>query len=316
MLKSVLMTAVATMAMATAAFAEVRVERVTFSSGGETLVGDLYVPLRPKGPLPAVVVSGAWTTVKEQMAGRYAAELAERGYAALAFDYRGFGESGGARRQFENPQLKIDDLAAAYTYLTTRADIDAERIGGLGVCGTSGYVALASVSGAPFRSVALVAPWLHDEAIARSVYTSAGFEARMASGRAAQASYEARGRQTFVPAAGSAADSAAMIDPPYYLEAGRGMIEAWDNRFDVASWDGFLSFDHVSVADSVAAPLLMVHSEAAAIPQGAHAFFARLTGPKAEVWLDDRTQFHFYDDDGTVTKAADAVAAHFDRTLR
>ena len=39
---------------------------------------------------PAIVVSGSWTTVKEQMAGLYAEKLAETGFITLAFDFRNF----------------------------------------------------------------------------------------------------------------------------------------------------------------------------------------------------------------------------------
>lgn len=43
--------------------------RVSFDSEGAELVGDLYLP--PAGErLPGLVVTGSWTTVKEQMAGR------------------------------------------------------------------------------------------------------------------------------------------------------------------------------------------------------------------------------------------------------
>jgi alpha-beta hydrolase superfamily lysophospholipase len=39
--------------------------------------------------------------------------MAQRGFVALTFDFRGWGESGGQRRQLENPQQKIDDIIAA-----------------------------------------------------------------------------------------------------------------------------------------------------------------------------------------------------------
>lgn len=45
--------------------------------------------------LPAVVVVGSLTSVKEQMSGLYAQKLADQGIVALAFDYRFFGEWGG-----------------------------------------------------------------------------------------------------------------------------------------------------------------------------------------------------------------------------
>ena len=58
------------------------------------MVGNLFLP---EGDEPAgvVVAVGPLTSVKEQAAGAYARAMAERGYAALAFDYRYFGESGG-----------------------------------------------------------------------------------------------------------------------------------------------------------------------------------------------------------------------------
>ena len=66
---------------------------------------------------PAVIVSGSWTTVKEQMAGLYAEKLAQEGFVTLAFDFRNFGESGGVARFYENPLQKVDDIRNAVTYL-------------------------------------------------------------------------------------------------------------------------------------------------------------------------------------------------------
>lgn len=59
-------------------------------SAGETLVGNLFLPLTHTSDdkLPTVIVCGSWITVKEQMANLYAAQLAEKGFAALAFDFR------------------------------------------------------------------------------------------------------------------------------------------------------------------------------------------------------------------------------------
>jgi uncharacterized protein len=70
---------------------EVALQTVNFESNGTPLVGTLYLPTDRGIPLPAVVVTGAWMTVKEQMAATYAQALAERGFAALAFDFRGWG---------------------------------------------------------------------------------------------------------------------------------------------------------------------------------------------------------------------------------
>ena len=61
---------VATLQLALSNDAEAaRVKEVTFESNDRTLVGDLYLPdeYREGDKLPGVVVTGAWTTVKEQM---------------------------------------------------------------------------------------------------------------------------------------------------------------------------------------------------------------------------------------------------------
>lgn len=69
------------------------IKKVTFKSDGLNLVGNLYYPSNyvENEKYPAIVVSGSWTTVKEQMAGLYAKKLAEQGFITLAFDFRNFG---------------------------------------------------------------------------------------------------------------------------------------------------------------------------------------------------------------------------------
>jgi uncharacterized protein len=94
------------------------INRVTFQSEGETLVGNLYLPANYKSgdKLPTVIVTGAWMTIKEQMPGVYAQKLADRGFAALAFDFRSWGESGGKLRSFESPTVKIADIENAISF--------------------------------------------------------------------------------------------------------------------------------------------------------------------------------------------------------
>ena len=83
---------------------------VSFHSHGNLLQGALYLPETGATPLPAVVVTGAWTTVKEQMAGTHARELAVRGHAAPAFDFTGWGQGEGTPRYVEDPATKTADI--------------------------------------------------------------------------------------------------------------------------------------------------------------------------------------------------------------
>ncbi len=69
----------------------------------------------------------------------------------------------------------------------------------------------------------------------------------------------------------------------------------------------------LALASRLDKPLLIVHSEAAAVPQGAHAFFSLLTSDASELWLDSVSQFDFYDNPEDVSRAADAAAQLFRR---
>lgn len=289
--------------------------RVTFESQGETLVGTLYLPTdhRAGEPINAIVVTGAWTTVKEQMPATYAQELADRGYAALAFDFRGWGESAGAPRQLEDPTRKIEDIVAAAGFLQSIDGID--TVGGLGICASAGYMVEASIQSDAIQSVGLVAPWLHDAAIVDAVYGGPDSVASLiATGREAEAHFAATGEERLIPAASYTDPTALMGDAPYYVDPERGAIPEYISQFNLASWEGWLTFDALALATQVTNPLLLVHSDAAAIPQGAHAFEAASDMTRG-VWLDEITQFDFYDQPDAVTAASDAVAAHFDATL-
>ena len=119
--------------------------KVTFHNRyGITLAADLYQPLHADGKLPAIAVSGPFGAVKEQASGLYAQELAERGFLTLAFDPSFTGESGGQPRYVASPDINTEDFCAAVDYLSTREDVDPERIGILGICGWGGMAVNAA----------------------------------------------------------------------------------------------------------------------------------------------------------------------------
>ena len=102
------------------------------------MAADLYVPKNAKGKLAAIAVSGPFGAVKEQSSGLYAQELARRGFLTIAFDPSFTGESSGTPRYVASPDINTEDFSAAVDYLSTHKDVDADKIGILGICGWGG----------------------------------------------------------------------------------------------------------------------------------------------------------------------------------
>jgi uncharacterized protein len=294
------------------------VERVCFRADGVSLAGNLYHPRRRDSSLrlPAVVVSGTWTSVKEQMADRYAAELARRGMVALSFDFTGFGLSGGEPREVESASRKARDIHQAVSFLHAHPRVDPGRVGALAICASAGYTVANAVEDLRVRAIALIAPWLHDAAIVREVYGGEeGVRDRQRAGEAARELYDQTGVTEYVPAASADDPRAAMpmaID--FYTDPQRGALAGWPNRYAVMAWPEWLAFDPIALAPKLRAPTLIVHSEQAAIPDGARRFYDRLTVTKDIAWIPG-TQFDFYDQHATVTEAVDRAVTHIARHL-
>ncbi|WP_414042449.1 alpha/beta hydrolase [Macrococcus sp. EM39E] len=113
--------------------------KVTFTNRyGIELAADLFMPNQFEGKLPAIAVSGPFGAVKEQSSGLYAQIMAERGYLTIAFDPSFTGESGGQPRYMASPDINTEDFQAAVDFLSIQENVDAERIGIIGICGFGG----------------------------------------------------------------------------------------------------------------------------------------------------------------------------------
>ena len=140
---------------------KVKHSKITFHNRyGITLAADLYIPKNAEGKLPAIAISGPFGAVKEQSSGLYAQTLAERGFLTIAFDPSFTGESGGQPRSVASPDINTEDFSAAVDYLSIRDDVDAERIGILGICGFGGFAINAAAMDT--RIKATVASTMYD----------------------------------------------------------------------------------------------------------------------------------------------------------
>lgn len=287
-------------------------EKVRFESGGETLVGDLYLPAR-SGRVPAVAIIGPMTYQKEQAPTEYARRLAEKGYAALAYDSRYRGESGGSPRCWENPAHKLEDMKAALAYLASRENVDPEQLFILGICQGSSIAFRAAAETPGVRALATIAGQYRDTAGDVEWLTDDGLAARISKGRAAKAKFEQTGEVEYVKGVDQTDLNVGMpgefVWVWYQPWADRGV---WENRYAVMSDADLLEYESISAARELRSPWLMIHGDNCFLPSAARRHMAAVpaTTPTQTIW-DDTPHLSYYDQTEVIDRAVAAVTAHY-----
>ncbi|MEM9362087.1 MAG: alpha/beta fold hydrolase [Bacteroidota bacterium] len=301
-------------------------EKIHFNSEGSTLTGNLYFPenYNSSKTYPAIVVSGSWTTVKEQMAGLYAKKLAKEGYITLAFDFRNFGESEGEPRFYESPSLKKVDIENAVTYLESLSGVNNDRIGAFGVCAGAMYTLMAASEDDRIKSVVTAASWLHDAEAVKLFYGGEeGVQAKIKAAQKAKKNYAENGVVEYIPSISTEDESAAMYGPyDYYLNPERGAVKEWSaDRFAVMSWEDWLTADPMLSASNLTVPTLMIHSDGAVLPQYTKNYFEKMAATDKRLhWMETELespfhQFNYYDQDAEVNESVAEASKWFAQKL-
>jgi len=138
---------------------QVKRQPVSFNNQYQMPVaGNLFTPqdIDSKKKYPAIVVGHPMGAVKEQAANLYATKMAEQGFVALSLDLSFWGESAGQPRNLVSPDIYAEDFSAAVDFLTSQAFVDAERIGGIGICGSGGFIISAAKIDSRLKAIATV----------------------------------------------------------------------------------------------------------------------------------------------------------------
>lgn len=281
--------------------------KVTFVNRyGITIAADMYIPKNTKGKLAAIAVSGPFGAVKEQSSGLYAQQLAERGFLTIAFDPSYTGESGGEPRRVASPDINVEDFSVAVDYLSVRPDVDAERIGVLGICGWGGIAIQAAINDP--RIKATVASTMYDmtRVTANGYFDADNSKEKRNAARAAMAAQRTEDyRNGHYRRAGGVVDPLPEDVPQFvkdyhaYYKTPRGYHERSGNSTDgwnLTSALPFVNFRFFEYAGELDNAVMIVHGENAHSRYFGEDTFKLLCGDNKELLIvADASHCDLYD---------------------
>ncbi len=293
---------------------------IRFKSLGNNLAAHLYIPegFDENGSCPAIIYSGPFNQVKEQTGAVYGPRLAERGYVTIVFDHIGYGDSEGGIRNNENSFLKIESIRDAISFMGTLPFVDRQRLCGLGVCASGGYMALVATTDKRLRAVASVSGMLGNQASyfgAMDRETVTALIATQNAGR--QKAYET-GEVEYVDALGLEASRDAPDDTTregydYYMTERAG-AQTYPNYSHLAPsfmLEAPMLADAMSYAPFLYTPFIGIHGEHATTAPLTTAFHERASEPKELVEISGATHVSLYDIPEDVDRAVEAMDRFF-----
>lgn len=269
--------------------------KVTFHNRyGITLAADLYVPKNTEGRLPAIAVSGPFGAVKEQSSGLYAQALAEMGFLAIAFDPSFTGESGGEPRYVASPDINTEDFCAAVDYLLLRDDVDAERVGILGICGWGGMALNAAAIDTRIKATVTVTMYDMSRVNANGYFDSMDADARYELRRQLNAQRTEDYKNGSYALAGGVPDQLPDDAPWFvkdyyaYYKTPRGYHKRSLNSnggWNKTSALSFINMPLLAYSDEIRSAVLMIHGEKAHSRYFSEDAFKKLKGDNKELLI-------------------------------
>jgi hypothetical protein len=280
--------------------------KITFHNRyGITLAADLYIPKNTTEKLPAIAISGPFGAVKEQASGLYAQTLAERGFLTIAFDPSYTGESSGEPRYVASPDINTEDFCAAVDYLSTRNDVDTERIGILGICGWGGIALNAAAIDTRIKATATVTMYDMGRVNAKGYFDTVDANARYELRKQLNAQRTEDYRSGTYALAGGVVDPLPDDAPQFikdyhaYYKTSRGFHKRSlnsNNGWNKTSSLSFINMPLLSYSDEIRSAVLMLHGEKAHSRYFSEDAFKKLKGSNKELQIiPDASHVDLYD---------------------
>ncbi|MEI2746315.1 MAG: alpha/beta hydrolase [Ottowia sp.] len=240
---------------------------VSFTSQGAQCVGWLYLPddLAAGDKAPAVVMANAITATKEMVLPAYAEQFAAAGFAALAFDFRFLGESGGEPRGQLFASEQIEDLRNAVSWLSLQPEVDANQIGAWGASFGGAHVLYLAAFDKRIKAAVAAIPSM------RTIDTMVHFIGRQGLGQIQgflgwdRTNRYQTGAVTYMKTVSDGTENAMLPNPEaneFYNRQARTIAPNWNSQVTVESLEKLLEYDPAYAIEFISpTPLLMIVGE-------------------------------------------------------
>ncbi|WP_147275305.1 alpha/beta hydrolase [Lactiplantibacillus paraplantarum] len=207
--------------------------------------------------------------------------MATKGYVTMVYDYSFIGASQGQPRGNEDPEVKASDIHSAVSFLATYPNVDADRLGAIGICGSGVYLPYETLREDRLKAIVSVNPFT----VINTVETAPQEEILKQ-----KAKYDETGEATRLDLIEPGSEGA-----EYYFDYQRG---AAVNRVEFVSWSqlDWQKFNPTELAKGLTQPYLMVCGENAFTRPGAEVMFNNAVGAdKQLIIIPEARHFDLYD---------------------
>lgn len=264
---------------------------ISFNSEGLTCQGWLYGPddLAHDERRPAIVMAHGFSAVKEMYLDNFATQFADAGLVVMVFDYRFFGDSEGEPRGRLFPFEQIEDYRNAISWVSTRPEVDSERIGLWGNCYSGGHVLYLAAFDCRVKALVSQFPFVNGWSYCQPLVRPGLFSAFLQMlGQDCQARYNGEQGQS-IPVVAPEGEISALPTPDafqWFTEAGARLAPNWRNAVSLASMEKLIEYKPAySIHRISPTPLLMIAGKHDILtsPDLAQSAYERALPPKSLV---------------------------------